>query len=227
MDSVQRPSSSCSQRTISIPVNAPKIGDELRPDFDSGHITSNNSSRVQKPETIKETHSYSSPTSEWPPLLSNVILAQQNLIRHSQEVKDILNDYQFQKETIQVQQFELEHLKASSIEKSKEIQTLEAERASLKAKIKKMELLSIKYKNHMNEVVIAQKNLMRESSKIQKVQIDAKLFQTSYDSRDEHIKKLESLLHEAREFRAPAQKLLASMQGHLHFQNLANRCSTR
>jgi predicted RNase H-like nuclease (RuvC/YqgF family) len=133
------------------------------------------------------------------------------LIRHSQEVKDILNDYQFQKETVQVQQSELEHLKASTTEKSKEIQTLEAERASLKSKIKKMELLSIKYKNHMNEVIIAQKNLMRESLKIQKVQIDAKLFQTSYDSRDEHIKKLESLLHEAREFRAPAQTLLASM----------------
>jgi cell division protein FtsB len=211
MDSVQRPSSSCSQLIIPIPVNAPKISDELRRDFASGHITTNNYSSVQKSKNIKETHSYSSPTSDWPPLLSNVILAQQNLIRHSQEVKDILNDYQFQKETVQVQQSELEHLKASTTEKSKEIQTLEAERASLKSKIKKMELLSIKYKNHMNEVIIAQKNLMRESLKIQKVQIDAKLFQTSYDSRDEHIKKLESLLHEAREFRAPAQTLLASM----------------
>jgi hypothetical protein len=174
---------------------------------------SNNTS-VKKPKSRqghkREAHRYSSPPAQQT-LFCKVVQAQQNLIKHNQEIEHILNDCQHQKEVIQFQQSELDKFKASSIENSDYIRTLEKEKEDLKAKIKKFEQLSVKYKNHMNEVVMSQKHLLRESQRIQKVETDMKSFQEAYVSREAHIKKLECLLHEAKEFRAPAEKLLVGM----------------
>ena len=192
----------------------PEACDQLQLSFDLRVVQYNCNTIVKKPRPrynhTTEVHRYSSPPTQQSRLISKVAQAQENLIRHNQEVEDILNDCQLQKEVIRLQQSELECFKASKIENSEKIQSLEADKGALKAKIKKLEQLSIKYKNHMNEVVISQKHLLRESQTIQKVQTDLKNFQVSYDTQEAHIKKLESLLEEAREFRAPAEKLLAS-----------------
>lgn len=60
--------------------------------------------------------------------VSKIAQAQQSLIKHNQEVEDILSGYQDQKSVIQHQQSELEQVKASCVEYSEQIQTLEAEK---------------------------------------------------------------------------------------------------
>lgn len=136
------------------------------------------------------------------------VQAQEGLIKHNQEIEDILNHVDHQKEVIQFLQSELERLKASGVEKFEKVQALEREKVALKAKVKKFERLSVRYKDHMNEVVISQKHLFRESQRMQSVHADMKIFQEAYVTRETHIKKLECLLQEAKEFRAPAEKLL-------------------
>ena len=197
---------------IPILEKVPGTCDQFELSSDRRVVQYNNNASVKKPNPRHnhrtEVHRYSSPPIQQPRPISKVAQAQENLIKHNQEVEDILNECQLQKEVIQLQQSELESFKASKSESCEKIQSLEADKGALKAKIKKLEQLSIKYKNHMNEVVISQKHLMRESQRIQKVQTDIKIFQASYDTQEVHIKKLESLLHEAKEFRAPAEKLL-------------------
>jgi hypothetical protein len=143
--------------------------------------------------------------------LSKVAQAQQNLLKHNQEVEDILIECQSQKGIIERQQSELDNLKSSSVEYSKRIQSLDMEKESLKMKVKKFEQLAVKYKDHMNEVIVSQKKLLRDSQRIQKVETDIKISQEAYITREAHIKKLEHLLQEAKEFRAPAEKLFAGM----------------
>lgn len=176
----------------------------------------NNDARIRKSKSLhnykRDIHRYSSPPIQQPRLLSKVAQAQQTLIKHSQEVEDILDDCQRQKEVIQSQKSELERLKTFDVEKSEKIQALELEKKAQKAKIKKFEQLSGKYKDHMNEVVLSQKQLLRESQRIRKVETDLKSFQEAYITREAHIKKLECLLAEVKEFRRPAEKLLAGMQ---------------
>ena len=142
--------------------------------------------------------------------LSKVAQAQQSLIKHNQEVEDILSYVERQKEVIQFLQLDLERLEVASAENLEKIKALQMEKVALKTKIKKFEQLSVKYKDHMNEVVISQKHLFKESQRIHRVQDDIKIFQEAYVTRDAHIARLESLLQEAREFRAPAEQLLTS-----------------
>jgi hypothetical protein len=142
--------------------------------------------------------------------LSKVAQAQQSLIKHNQEVEDILSHVERQKEVIQFLQLDLERLEAASAENLEKIQALQTEKSALKSKVKKFEQLSVKYQDHMNEVVISQKHLFKESQWIHRVQDDIKIFQEAYITREAHITRLESLLQEAREFRAPAEQLLTS-----------------
>jgi hypothetical protein len=188
-----------------------------------------NSSKIKKSKPrqhhIMEAQRYSSSPIQQPRPLSKVAQAQQNLFKHNQEVDDILKDCQNQKEIIELQQSELEKLKFSNVESTEQIRALEMEKEILKAKIKKFELLAVKYKDHMNEVVTSQKKLLKDSQHMQKVETDVKLFQEAYVNREAHIKKLECLLQEVKEFRAPAEKLLAGMYMRSS-QNQANSRST-
>lgn len=217
-----RPSSSQSQQqshgSNSLMLLSNDVSDtfgHLQQASEPGLLQYNNDARVKKSKIInnhrREIHRYSSPPTQHTRFLSKVAQAQQSLIQHNQEVEDILDDCQRQKEIIQSQQSELEKLKTLEVEKTGKIQALELEKKAQKAKIKKFEQLSSKYKDHMNEVVMSQKQLLRESQRIRKVETDAKVFQEAYITREAHIKKLECLLDEVKEFRAPAEKLLAGM----------------
>jgi hypothetical protein len=213
--SQSRPQSSRSHLVIQGTEIFPTQSSRLQQPFEHAILQFNNNTKVKKSKSgqshKKEAQRCTSSFIRQPRPLSKVAQAQQNLLKHNQEVEDILGECQSQKEIIELQQSELENLKSSSVESSKRIQSLEMEKETLKVKVKKFEQLTVKYKDHMNEVIVSQKKLLRDSQRIQKVETDIKISQEAYITREAHIKKLEHLLQEAKEFRAPAEKLFAGM----------------
>ena len=216
-----RPSSSYTQpqshhinATISAVKDVPDNRDQFQQTSEPPATKDHYNSKMKKSKPgynhniVNITQGYGSPSIQQERHLSKVAQAQQSLVKHNQEIEDILNHAERQKEIIQFLQSELERLKASGVENIEKVQALEMEKVTLKAKIQKFERLSIKYKDHMNEVVISQKHLFKESQRMQSVQNDMKIFQEAYVTREAHIKKLQCLLREATEFRAPAEKLL-------------------
>jgi hypothetical protein len=123
----------------------------------------NNGTKISKPkpdqdhkECRKKTHS-SAPQSLRP--TSDAAKAYQKLLHYGQVYVDAMENYQEQKSLIDSQKKEIEKLNASSAESIMKIQTLEKEKGDLLKKTERCKKLAEKYKDHMNQVTEAQREL--------------------------------------------------------------------
>jgi hypothetical protein len=90
---------------------------------------------------------------------SDAAKAYQKLLHYGQVYVDAVENYGEQKLLIESQKKEIEKLHASSAESIQKIQTLEMEKGDLLKKTEKCKKLAEKYKDHMNKVTEAQREL--------------------------------------------------------------------
>ena len=90
---------------------------------------------------------------------SDAVKAYQKLLHYGQVYVDAVENYGEQKILIASQKKEIEKLNASSAKSIQKIQTLEKEKGDLLKKTEKCKKLAEKYKDHMNQVTEAQRDL--------------------------------------------------------------------
>ena len=114
-------------------------------------------------ESRKKTHP-SAPQNLRP--TSDAAKAYQKFLHYGQVYVDAMENYEEQKSVIESQKEEIEKLNASSAESINKIQTLEKEKGDLLKKIEKCKKLAEKYKDHMNQVTEAQRELHTRHQKM-------------------------------------------------------------
>ena len=114
-------------------------------------------------ESRKKTHP-SAPQNLRP--ASDAAKAYQKFLHYGQVYVDAMENYEEQKSVIKSQKEEIEKLNASSAESINKIQTLEKEKGDLLKKTEKCKKLAEKYKDHMNQVTEAQRELHTRHQKM-------------------------------------------------------------
>jgi hypothetical protein len=198
--------------------NNPAEGAHFRQHSESSALQFINTTKVKKPKFRQNQREQGQKPNSSPIQklqgLSKAAETYQNFLKYGQEFEDMLKDYQSSKEIVESQKSELEKLKASNAESLQQIRDLKEEKVILTKKIKRIEQLAANYKDHMNDVVELQKKLRKDYQQIQKATADVKIIQEAHVTREAHITRLEYLLQEVKEFRAPAEKLLAGKKSH-------------
>lgn len=193
--------------------NNPAEGAHFRQHSESSALQFINNTKVKKPKFGQNQREQGRKPNSSPIQksqgLSKAAETYHNFLKYGQEFEDMLKDYQSSKEIVESQKSELEKLKTSNAESLQQIRDLKEEKVILTRKIKRIEQLAANYKDHMNDVVELQKKLRKDYQQIQKAGTDLKIIQEAHVTREAHIKRLEYLLQGVKEFRAPAERLLA------------------
>jgi hypothetical protein len=118
-----------------------------------------------------------------------------------------------QQSKIKSQKAEIEQLELAAAKSNERIKCLEDEKAALTTKVRKFKEISAKYKAHMNEVVVAQKHLIAESSKMKgdSAKMREEVLKASTD-RESHENRLRSLIVNAKSIRPSVEKMAERKQ---------------
>ena len=120
-------------------------------------------------------------------------------------------DLESQELELESRQAEIAKLKRATADSNRHIKSLEEEKTALTVKVKKFTEISARYKAHMNEVVIAQKHLIFESSKIKdissNIREESQAILKVHAGRENRENTLRNLINNAKSIRPSVEKL--------------------